>query len=107
MYGSLHHIEFFCTEIFCYHDSGADGDTVKESHHKKNQVSGRTDRSQSAASQEISYNQRIRSVIKLLKQISEEKGNGKGDNSFPDRFVCHKCSRRIFIHNCEASILIL
>ena len=59
-----------------YH-TGSHGNTVNKTYHQENQVSRRTDCCQRIAAKIITYNQGIRCIIQLLKQIPQKQWYGK------------------------------
>ena len=62
-----------CSVILGNNYSGADCQSVEESHHQKDQISRRADSRQGGASQKSSHDKRVCSVIKLLKKIYRKK----------------------------------
>ena len=91
MDGFLRRLIIFCSEIACGDDARAEGDPVKKSHHQKNKASGGADSGKRLAAEKISDDQRIRRIIKLLKQISEKQREGKRDDPLRDRALCQQC----------------
>ena len=73
----LNNMILFGAVILGDYDSGADCQSVEESHHQKDQIPGRADSRQGGASQKSSHDKRIGGVIKLLKKIAEKKRYGK------------------------------
>ncbi len=63
MYRILHFLHFFCSVISGDHDSGAHGNPVKKSNHKKNQVAGRADSRKGVAAKKIADDQGIGSIV--------------------------------------------
>ncbi len=63
MYCMLHFLYFLCPVISGDHDSGAHGDPVKKSYHKKNQVAGGTDSREGVAAKKIAYDQGIGGIV--------------------------------------------
>ena len=59
-----------------YHTS-SHGNTVNKTYHQENQISRRTDCCQRIAAKIITYNQGIRCIIQLLKQIPQKQWYGK------------------------------
>ena len=82
-------------------DARAHGDAVEEAHQQKNRGAGGADRSQRTAAQEIPHDQGVGGSVKLLEQVAQKQGKGKGNDFFPDRPLCHQ-GRGIFhgFHGC-------
>ena len=90
MDGTLELLFFLRTKVAGNDDAGAYGDAIEKADQKEDQVAGRTDCGESVASEKVSYNERVRHVIKLLKEVPEKERNGESDDPFPDRSLCHR-----------------
>ena len=78
--------------------TSTDCHAIEEAHHEKDQVSGGTDSCQGVAAKKVSNDQGIGHVVQLLKKVSKKKGDGKGDDPFPDGAVRHQSVRRMRRH---------
>lgn len=85
MYGFLKIFCLSCAVIAGDHHAGADSNSIKKAHQKKNDTSGGADGSQCITSQKIPDDQGVGSVIKLLKKIAEKNRKSKRHHFFPDR----------------------
>lgn len=90
MDGTLKLLFFLRTKVAGNDDTGSYGDAVEKADQKEDQVSGRTDCGESVASEKVPYNERVRHVVKLLKEVPEKERNGKSDDPFPDCSLCHR-----------------
>lgn len=77
MDGFLQILCLSCPKVTGNYYSGSNGDSIKKSYQKKNKTSGGTDSGQGIAAQKISYDQRISSIVKLLKKIAQKIGMAK------------------------------
>ena len=64
--------------------TGTHGYTIEESHQHKDQASRRAHRSQRRISDKLSHNPGVKSVIKLLKNVSQQHRQGKQKHGFPN-----------------------
>ena len=71
MHSTLDVGDIFRPEILGNNHTGSRGDAAQESNQHKNKAARRADSRQSAAAQEISYNQGIDCIVELLKQIAQ------------------------------------
>ena len=85
----LQAVSFFGTVISGNNYTRTHGNTVNKTYHQENQVSRRTDCCQRIAAKIITYNQRIRCIVQLLKQIPQKQWNGKKNDLFRDTSLCH------------------
>ena len=99
---TLQLVDLSCAIVAGNHDAGSDGDAVEKADKKKNQTSGRTDCREGIASEKVADDQRISSVVHLLKQISEKERKGEGNDTFPDRSLGQQCCLLCLIHNSQS-----
>ena len=96
--GLLYLVDLSGTIISGNDDARADGNAVEKAHHQKNEASGGAYGRQGLASKKVSHDQRIRSIIKLLKEIPEKKRDGKSSKFFGDRPLGHESGLTLAFH---------
>ena len=90
MYGKLCFLLLPRTDIVRNHHTRADRNAIEEPDQKKNQVSDTADGRKRTASFEISHNQGVYRIVKLLKKIADEHRDRKTNDPLSHRSLCHQ-----------------
>jgi len=83
MYGAAHILLVLGAEEFCNYNARAHGNTVKQSHDHKDKIAGGAYSGKGLLIYEISYDQSVCGVVKLLEQITEKNRESKGKEPLP------------------------
>ena len=90
MYGKLCLLLLPRADIVRNHHTRADRNAIEEPDQKKNQVSDTADGRKRTASFEISHNQGVYRIVKLLKKIADENRDRKTNDPLSHRSLCHQ-----------------
>ena len=82
-------LPLLCPEILGDHDAGSHGDADKQDKQKVQNRSRAAHGGQGIIAHIAAHHNAVNGVIKLLGNVADEHGDGKGDNLFPGRSHRH------------------